>query len=141
VVCAVTSHSTRDEAASSVNSTLTLVSAIGWHSGIRSDVRLEAWMPAMRAMPSTSPFFAVPLRTSAKVSGSMLIDPAARAMRAVCALPPTSTMCAWPSASKWVSGVPSGPSGISRKCRLRSSRAAYRVIADGCGGGMFSSSQ
>ncbi|KAK8930456.1 hypothetical protein VCV18_003127 [Metarhizium anisopliae] len=31
--------------------------AIGWHSGIKSAVRLAAMMPAIRATPSTSPFF------------------------------------------------------------------------------------
>ena len=39
----------------------------GWHSGINSWVRLAAMMPAMRAVPSTSPFLASPLRTMSSV--------------------------------------------------------------------------
>jgi hypothetical protein len=38
----------------------TRVNASGWHRGIRSLVFLAAMMPAMRAMPSTSPFLALP---------------------------------------------------------------------------------
>ena len=62
-------------------------------------------MAAMRAMPSTSPFLAEPERISARVSGFMRIVPAATAMRWVSCLAPTSTMWAWPVASKWVSGL------------------------------------
>jgi hypothetical protein len=62
-------------------------------------------MAAMRATPSTSPFLAVPLAISAKVSGCMRISPAATATRCVSALADTSTMWAWPCASKWVSGL------------------------------------
>jgi hypothetical protein len=69
---------------------------------------LAAWIAAMRAMPSTSPFFAEPLLIRAKVAGAMRIRPPARATRAVSALAPTSTMCAWPAASKWVSGAAAG---------------------------------
>ena len=36
----------------------------GWHSGIRSGVRLAAWMPATRATASTSPLVMAPLATS-----------------------------------------------------------------------------
>ena len=38
---------------------------------IRSPVRLEAWMAAMRAIPRTSPFLAEPERISSRVAGSM----------------------------------------------------------------------
>ncbi|MNR30883.1 hypothetical protein D3C85_1483600 [compost metagenome] len=61
-------------------------------------------MPAMRAMPSTSPFFALPEAISAKVAGSMTIRPSATAIRWVAGLAATSTIWAWPWASKWVSG-------------------------------------
>jgi hypothetical protein len=60
---------------SSANSTATRVSGSGWHSGTSSAVRLLAWMAAMRAMPSTSPFLAVPLATRARVAGSMRMLP------------------------------------------------------------------
>jgi len=53
------------------NSTATEVSGTGWQSGINSEVRFAAWIAAMRATPSTSPFFAVPVATSARVSGFM----------------------------------------------------------------------
>lgn len=90
------------------NSTATRVSASGWHSGIRSLVFFAAWMPAIRAMPSTSPFLAVPASMMASVAGCISMRPVATAMRWVAGLAPTSTMWAWPWASKWVSVVGSG---------------------------------
>ena len=51
------------------------VSGNGWQSGISSAVRFGAWIAAMRATPSTSPFFAVPASTNSNVAGSMRIDP------------------------------------------------------------------
>ena len=57
--------------ASGMASTSTCVSSSGWHKGINSCVRLAAMMPAMRAAPSTSPFFALPSRTIASVAGSI----------------------------------------------------------------------
>src|SRR5574343_1099486 len=101
---AVTSQCTALWASSTVNSAATRVRAMGWQSGIRSPVRLEAWMAAIRAMPRTSSFLADPSRIRESVSGCMNMVPAARAIRAVSDLAPTSTMCAWPAASKWVSG-------------------------------------
>ena len=62
-------------------------------------------MPAMRAMPSTSPFFAVPDSISASVAGCISMQPVAMATRCVAGLAPTSTMWAWPWASKWVNGL------------------------------------
>jgi hypothetical protein len=41
----------------------------------------------------------------AKVAGSISMRPVATATRRVLALPPTSTMWAWPWSSKWVSVV------------------------------------
>ena len=43
----------------------------GWHSGIRSGVRLAAWMPATRATASTSPLVIAPRAIGDVVSGSM----------------------------------------------------------------------
>jgi len=83
--------------------TVTRVIGSGWHSGTRSLVRLAPMMAAMRAMPSTSPFFAVPDTISASVALCMRMVPAATATRWVSALAPTSTIWAWPLASKWVS--------------------------------------
>jgi len=60
-------------------------------------------MAAMRAMPSTSPFFALPEMINARVAGCMRMVPAATALRRVSSLLPTSTIWAWPVASKWVS--------------------------------------
>ena len=87
----------------SAKATATRVSASGWHSGIRSLVFLAAWMPAMRAMPSTSPFLALPDSISASVLASISMRPVATATRWVAGLAATSTMWAWPWASKWVS--------------------------------------
>src|SRR6516225_597032 len=68
-----------------------------------SCVRLAAWMPAMRAAPSTSPFLALPLRTSASVFGAMITRPSATATRSVAAFAETSTMRASPLRLRWVS--------------------------------------
>src|SRR6218665_3548464 len=89
--------------AAASNSIATRVNASGWHSGISSLVFFAACMPAMRATPSTSPLRAVPVLISASVSGNISIRPQAMAMRWVAGLAATSTMCAWPWASKWVS--------------------------------------
>src|SRR5574343_1586093 len=101
---AVAVQTTSDASGSTSNSTATRVSAIGWHSGIRSLVFLAPMMPASRAMPSTSPFLAEPDWIRAKVAGCMRMRPVATAVRWVLALAPTSTMWAWPWASKWVRG-------------------------------------
>src|SRR5690349_22475828 len=50
-------------AASNANSAATRVSAIGCASGISAAVRFAAWIAAIRATPSTSPFFAPPSTT------------------------------------------------------------------------------
>ena len=64
----------------------------------------------MRATPITSPFLAVPSRTSASVAGFMRIVPRdGHAM--VTALPATSTMCARPAGSKCVSASPGDARG------------------------------
>ena len=66
----------------------------------------------MRAMPSTSPFLALPASMSASVAGNISMRPVATAMRWVAALAPTSTMWAWPWASKWVRGLVAVASGV-----------------------------
>ena len=85
-----------------MKSTLTFVRGSGWHSGMSSLVRLVAMMPAMRATPSTSPFFTVPLCTAAKASAFMVIMPWAVASRVVTGFALTSTITALPAASKCV---------------------------------------
>src|SRR6185295_19446573 len=86
-----------------LNSTATLVKASGWQSGIKSDVRFAAWIAAMRATPSTSPFLASPASICCNVAGCMRIRPEARATRCVSFFPATSTISACPAESKWVS--------------------------------------
>ena len=103
-VSTVASQCTAEAASSRRKSTATRVIGSGWHSGTRSAVRLAPWIAAMRAMPITSPFFASPRAISASVSGCMRIVPVAVATRCVGFLAETSTMWAWPWASKWVSG-------------------------------------
>ncbi len=56
-------------AASTSPSTPTKDSASGWHRGISSEVRLAAWMPAIRATPITSPLGASPAATACAVAG------------------------------------------------------------------------
>src|SRR3569832_471507 len=112
-------------------STATRVSASGWHSGIRSLVFLAAWMPAMRAMPSTSPFFAVPDSIRASVAGCISMRPAATAIRWVAVLPATSTMWAWPWASKWVRELMGGKTNPCRVDRRFTSIGHHTTMVIG----------
>src|SRR4029453_13191003 len=91
---------------SGVMSSVTLDSASGWHSGISSDVRLAAMMPAIRAAPSTSPFLALPETIRSSVALVMTTRPSATAVRSVAALAETSTIRASPDASIWVRAAP-----------------------------------
>src|SRR5574343_373728 len=107
-VCTVARHVTELATSSSSNSTATLDRASGWHSGMRSEVRLAPWMAAMRATPSTSPLPARPSAIRASVLGSITMRPCATATRTVAGLADTSTMWAWPWGSKWVNSVMGG---------------------------------
>ena len=60
--------------------------AAGGTAGPARTVRLAAWIAAMRATPSTSPFFALPPAMAASVAGCMRIVPVARATRRVSGL-------------------------------------------------------
>ena len=57
----------------------TWVSGREWQSGISSSVRLAAWMAAMRATATTSPFGLSPRATRAAASGDMRTTARARA--------------------------------------------------------------
>src|SRR6266567_4318244 len=59
-------------------------------------------MPAMRAVPSTSPFLALPETIRSSVAFSMTTRPSATASRSVAALSETSTIRASPEALIWV---------------------------------------
>src|SRR3954453_7046004 len=95
-------------------STSTNESGSGWKGGISSGGRLAAWMPAMRAVPITSPLGASPRATAAAVSADMRTVARARARRSLTSLPPTSTIRARPASSRCVSssdrlvGLPRG---------------------------------
>src|SRR5262249_9780261 len=108
-------------------SSSTLDSASGWQSGISSDVRLAAMMPAIRAVPSTSPFLALPERISSSVALLMTTRPSATATRSVAGLSDTSTIRASPLLSIWVRAAPAlaGFFGIA----LAHSRRAGRLGA------------
>src|SRR3954465_5500044 len=67
-----------------------------------SGVRLAAWIPGMRAVPSTSPLLTALEITIADVSGFMYTRPRATARRWVGSLGVTSTMRARPSGWRWV---------------------------------------
>src|SRR5689334_6320888 len=92
--------------ASGSMSSVTFDSASGWQSGISSDVRLAAMMPAMRAVPSTSPFLALPDTISSSVALVMRTRPSATASRSVAGLAETSTIRASPEAPIWVRAGP-----------------------------------
>ncbi len=66
--------------------------------GMRSEVRLAAWMPAMRATSSGLPLGFAGRAASTAAESSTKAD--AVAVRRVGCLAPTSTMGAWPDASK-----------------------------------------
>src|SRR3569623_904937 len=88
-----------------VMSSATLERASGWHNEMRSEVRFAAMIPATRAMPSTSPFLALPSTMSLSVSALITTKPSATATRSVALFADTSTICASPLASIWVSLV------------------------------------
>ena len=62
-----------------VTSTLTPCRPIGWHSGIRSGVRLAPAIPAMRATASASPLGTCPARSAATASADSSTRPDAHA--------------------------------------------------------------
>ena len=96
------------------NVTSTFVRRSGWQSGISSEVRLAARIPAVRAVPSTSPFGASPWRTALRVAGFILMIARATASRTVSGLADTSTMRASPRGER------------CERPRKPSSRAAFR---------------
>ena len=111
-------------AARSRNPPPTRVIGSGWQSGISSAVRFAAWIAAMRATPITSPFFAVPRRDQ-RERRRLHADHAARAPRRDGSRPcaETSTMWAWPCASKCVRTVMSSGETVWQR--------AWRIIAAG----------
>src|SRR5215470_7552755 len=88
--------------ASGVMSSSTLDSASGWQSGISSEVRFAAMMPAIRAVASTSPFLALPETISSSVALRITTRPSATATRSVAGFAETSTIRASPLLSMWV---------------------------------------
>ncbi len=95
-----------------------------------SPVRFAAWMPAMRATASTSPFGASPAATTAAVSGRMRIVARATARLRVTALRLTSTIRAVPSASRCVRR-----SVIAGEATPRSGIEPGRPLSGGTGAG------
>src|SRR5687768_17115290 len=83
-------------------------------------------MPAMRAVPTTSPFGASPRATAAAVSGAMRTTARATARRSVTSLSPTSTIRALPASSMCVS---SSGRLVCRPLRRRDEVAHRRLIA------------
>lgn len=84
------------------SSTPTCVKAIGWHKGIISGHFFAAMMPAIRDVPRTSPFFKLFERINWRGVGLVKYTvPTAMAVRVVCCLFETLTMCAEPEAVRW----------------------------------------
>src|SRR5699024_9212529 len=75
----------------------------GWHSGISSQVRLAAMMPATLAVPNASPLGRSPVISIGTTSGRVAKMASAVATRLVTALSLTSTIWAVPSSRRWVS--------------------------------------
>ncbi len=86
-------------------STVTPEIASGWHSGISAGVCLAPMIPASRATASVSPLGTPAPRSSSITAGETSTRPDAVAVRAVTALPETSTIRAAPRSSTWVSSV------------------------------------
>src|SRR5262249_35295776 len=76
------------------------------------------------AVPSTSPFLALPLRTIASVFGAMTTRPSATATRSVAGLAETSTMRASPRLVMWLRVFPRR--GTVHRIRLVGERRAAR---------------
>ena len=81
-------------------STVTECSAIGWHSGIRSGVRLAPMIPAILATASASPLGTVLSRSAATAAADSRTRADAAASRTVTSFTDTSTICAWPPSSR-----------------------------------------
>src|SRR5487761_1496826 len=94
--------STRTAPGTNSKSSVTLDSARGWQSGMSSEVRLAAMMPATLATWMASPFAAVPPLTARRVSGAIRTRHSASASRTVAGLSATSTIRAAPRSSRWV---------------------------------------
>jgi hypothetical protein len=75
-----------------------------WASGSNSAVRLTPPIPAIRATANTSPFGTAPSRSAAITCGAHRTSPVAVASRTVGSFAVTSTIRAWPVASRWVNG-------------------------------------
>src|SRR3954463_16214221 len=86
--------------ASTLRVTSTLVSGSGWQSGMSSEVRLAAMIPASCAVVSASPLGSE--RRAPAVSALMRTRPEATARRRSEGLPPTSTMRTPPCSSTWL---------------------------------------
>lgn len=93
--------SMRTPSSSTSSSMLARCTPITCASGSREGVDLAAWMPAMRATASTSPFGTVPSRRAVITSALQRTKPRAVAVRTVGCFAVTSTMCARPPASRW----------------------------------------
>lgn len=93
-----------------MHSTFTWDRGRGWHSGMRSEVRFAAWMPAIwavvRTLPLESELVVTILRRCGEVS---FTTPKAMAVRWVGGLEETSTMEMEPVGEMWVrDGVGAG---------------------------------
>ena len=107
-VCAVVSADARISTPSGSRAArrATCESGSGWQSGISSDVRFAAMIPASCAVASASPFGSA--RRRAAVSGAMCTTARATARRRCDGLPPTSTIFTDPLSSTWESSVIAG---------------------------------
>src|SRR4030088_3009883 len=79
-----------------------MVIGSGWQSGISSEVRFAAMIPATRATPRASPFASSEARIASRVAAAIRTTHSAVASRRVSALAPTSTIRAAPDLSRWV---------------------------------------
>src|SRR5918995_1553373 len=100
---------TRTASACRARSTSTPVIGSGWHSGIRSGVRLAPMIPATLATARASPLGSPAEASSSRVSGASTTRQPAVATRSVSGLAETSTIRAAPWSSRWLSSPMPGP--------------------------------
>src|SRR5262245_39622733 len=86
-------------------------------------------MPARRAAPRTSPFFALPASTRSSVFAVIVTRPSATATRSVAAFADTSTMRASPLRPRWLS-LRTGATAL-----LRGAKPVPLAADQGAGGG------
>lgn len=109
---------TRTPSVSSARSTVAPCTPITCASGRSSAHFFAPAIPAIRATANASPFGTEPSRSASSTAGEQCTMPLAVALRTVGDFSVTSTIRAWPAASRWVK-VMGSPGWCGRSTRRR----------------------